>query len=239
LTDSTNTLQQITSLRVLGENPSPVANPTSVAFDYTPIGSTSSPQSFTVTSVNNDPVFVQVVNSAVSPFVVTQGSSCASAPCTVSLVFAPTTANTAPFAGGGTAYGEIYVTDLFSGQATTVSLSGIFMPPPPPTTTATILPGSADFPASTVGTTSTTQTITITNTGNNPLTNQISLIGNNPGDFILTNACPATIAVGNYCNLTVAFSPTATGFRSANIQIIANTTNYASPITVPITGTGQ
>jgi hypothetical protein len=39
--------------------------------------------------------------------------------------------------------------------------------------------------------------------------------------------------------LTVAFSPTATGLRTANVQITANTSNLASPISISITGTGQ
>jgi hypothetical protein len=154
------------------------------------------------------------------------------------VVFAPTAANTAP-ADGNNSYDEILVTDLFSGLAATVSLSGIWQPPPPPTTTATIQPGLVTFNPQFVGTTSDTADITITNTGDQPLTDQITLIGNNTGDFILTNPCPSTIAVGGQCSLTVAFSPTATGFRSANVQIIANTTNLSSPIKVSVSGTGQ
>jgi hypothetical protein len=238
MTDSTSTVQQTTSLSVLGENPPPVANPNNLDFAYTPVGTTSAAQSFSITSFNNDPVTVQVVDSAVSPFVITQGGSCTLTPCQVSVVFAPTAANTAP-ADGNNSYDEILVTDLFSGLAATVSLSGIWQPPPPPTTTATIQPGLVTFNPQSVGTTSDTADITITNTGNQPLTDQITLIGNNTGDFILTNPCPSTIAVGGQCSLTVAFSPTATGFRSANVQIIANTTNLSSPIKVSVTGTGQ
>jgi hypothetical protein len=238
MTDSTSTVQQTTSLSVLGENPPPVANPNNLDFAYTPVGTTSAAQSFSITSFNNDPVTVQVVDSAVSPFVITQGGSCTVTPCQVSVVFAPTTANTAP-ADGNNSYGEILVSDLFSGLATTVSLSGIWQPPPPPTTTATIQPGLVTFNPQSVGTTSDTADITITNTGDQPLTDQITLIGNNTGDFILTNPCPSTIAVGGQCSLTVAFSPTATGFRSANVQIIANTTNLSSPIKVSVSGTGQ
>jgi hypothetical protein len=238
MTDSTSTVQQTTSLRVLGENPPPVANPNNLDFAYTPVGTTSAAQSFSITSFNNDPVTVQVVDSAVSPFLITQGGSCSVTPCPVSVVFAPTAANTAP-ADGNNSYDEILVTDLFSGLAATVSLSGIWQPPPPPTTTATIQPGLVTFNPQSVGTTSDTADITITNTGDQPLTDQITLIGNNTGDFILTNPCPSTIAVGGQCSLTVAFSPTATGFRSANVQIIANTTNLSSPIKVSVSGTGQ
>jgi hypothetical protein len=238
LTDSTATVQQTASLRVLGINPPPVANPNTINFAYTPLGTVSTPQSFTVTSFNNDPVSVQVVDGQFLPFFVTQGGSCSTTPCPISVAFAPTAANTAP-ADGNNSYGNILVTDLFSGQGAVVSLSGIWQPPPPPTTTASILPGLLSFSPQSVGTTSTTQSISITNTGDQPLINQISLTGNNPQDYILTNPCPGTIAIGGSCNLTVAFSPTATGLRSANVNIIANTSNYISPIPVSITGTGQ
>ncbi|HWW97846.1 MAG TPA: choice-of-anchor D domain-containing protein [Edaphobacter sp.] len=238
LTDSTATAQQAFSLKVLGINPPPVANPTNLTFSYTPFGSVSASQSFTVTSFNNDPVIVQVVDGQFLPFFVTQGSSCSVTPCQISVTFAPTAANTAT-GSGGTSYGNVLVTDLLSGQGAVVSLSGIWLPPPPPTTTATISPGLLSFNPQAVGTTSMTRTITITNTGSQPLINQISLTGNNPQDYILTNSCPGTIAVGGSCNLTVAFSPTATGLRSANVQITANTSNFVSPIPVSITGTGQ
>ncbi len=128
LTDSTGTAQQTVSLRVLGINPLPVANPNTLNFAYTPLGTTSAAQSFTVTSFNNDPVIVQVEDSALSPFVITQGRSCSITPCQVSVVYAPTAANTAP-ADGNNSYSEIFVTDLFSGQPGVVSLSGIWQQP--------------------------------------------------------------------------------------------------------------
>jgi len=128
--EGTSTEQHSVSLRVLGLNPSPVATPNSLNFPYTPFGATSAAQSFNVTSFNNDPVTIQVVDSAFLPFIITQGSYCSTTPCQVSVVFAPTATNTAP-AAGNNSYGDILVTDLFSGQATLVSLSGIWQPPPP------------------------------------------------------------------------------------------------------------
>jgi trimeric autotransporter adhesin len=238
LTDSTAAAQQTVSLRVLGINPSPVANPNTINFAYTPLGTVSPSQSFPVTSFNNDPVSVQVVDGQFLPFFLTQANSCSTTPCQISVAFAPTAANTAS-ASGGTSYGNILVTDLLSGQGAVVSLSGIWQPPPPPTTTASILPGLLTFSAQSVGTTSDTSSISITNTGNQPLSIQISLIGNNPLDYLLTNPCPGTVAVGAFCNLTVAFSPTATGLRTANVQIITNTSNLSSPIRISLTGTGQ
>jgi hypothetical protein len=239
LTDSTGTAQQQTvSLTAIGENPPPVANPSTIAFAYTPLGIISAPQSFTITSYNNDPVTVTVVDAPLVPFFLTQGNSCSRTPCQISVAFAPTAANTAA-ADGNNSYDNIVVTDLFSGLAGGVSLSGIYMQPLPPTTTASILPGLLTFGTQSVGTTSVGDDITITNTGNQPLTLQISLTGNDPQDYVLTNSCPSTVAVGGYCNLIVAFSPTATGLRSASVQIILNASNFSSPDTISLTGTGQ
>jgi hypothetical protein len=140
LSDSTGTVQQTASLRVLGMNPGPVANPDTLAFAYTPQGSVSAPQSFTITSYNNDPVTVTVGAAQFVPFFLTQGSSCTRTPCQISVAFAPTAATVA-LADDNNSYDTIFVTDLFSGQAGGVSVSGINQaPPPPPPTTADLWP---------------------------------------------------------------------------------------------------
>jgi hypothetical protein len=240
LSDSTATVQQTISLGVLGSNPPPVANPTTLAFAYMPLGTTSAAQSFTVTSFNNDPVIAQLSDPAYVPFVLTQGSSCSATPCQVSVVFAPTAANTAP-AVNPNSYANILVTDLLSGQAALVSLSGALQPPPPlpPPTTVTTDSASLTFDPQTVGTISSGQTITVTNTGNQPFVMSVSLTGDNPGDYALSNPCSQLAAAGqgfNTCTFFIQFSPTATGTRTANVQI---TGNISSPILIPLTGTGQ
>jgi hypothetical protein len=192
-----------------------------------------------VTGFNNDPVNVLLVDSALVPFAITQGSSCAVTPCQVSAVFAPTSSNNP---GGSTAYSTLVITDLFSGQFTLVSLSGALQPPPPPPppTTVTIDQGSLTFDPQTVGTISPGQTLTLTNTGNQTFViTSISLIGANPGDYALSNPCTQLAAAGagfNTCSFYVQFSPTATGTRTANVQV---TGNIASPLLVSLTGTGQ
>jgi hypothetical protein len=235
LSDSTGTVQQTTSLRVLGVNPAPVANPNTLAFAYTPSGSVSAPQSFTVTSYNKDPVTVTIGDAQFVPFFFTQGSSCTSTPCQISVAFAPTAATIA-LADGGNSYDEIFVTDLFSGQAAVVNVSGINQPPP--VLSLSLSPGSLTFPLQSVGTTSTAQTITLTNTGNQALVNvQATLSGTDPGDYLLTNNCQSTVAVGANCNMVVTFFPTATGTREASVYIVSNAAS--SPDTVPLTGTAQ
>jgi hypothetical protein len=247
LTDSTGTLQQVTSLAVFGQNPGPVANPTTIAFGYTLLGTTSPPQSFTATGFNNGPVTVQladssgrVVDSSSSPFVITQGSSCSSTPCKVSVVFAPTVTNTAATDLYNSS-GGVLISDLFSSQITFVPLSGLhdLATPPPPTTVSTS-PNSLTFDPQTVGTISSGQTLTITNTGNQIADVAILITGANPGDYVLSNPCTQLAASGqgfNTCTFFVQFSPTATGTRTANVQIISN--NIFSPDLISLTGTGQ
>jgi hypothetical protein len=247
VTESTATVQQTASLRVLGLTPGPVVNPTTLTFGYTLLGTTSAAQSFTATGFNNDPVTVQVadtsgrvVDPSSSPFVVTQGSSCASTPCTVSVAFAPTAANTVP-TDLYTASGGILITDLFSTQVTLVPVSGLHdLATPPPPTTLTIDSNSLTFDPQTVGSTSSGQTLTLTNTGNQMLDVAIFITGANPGDYVLSNPCSQVAAAGqgfNTCTFFVQFSPTATGTRTANVQIISNTPS--SPDLVSLSGTGQ
>jgi trimeric autotransporter adhesin len=236
LTDSTGTAQQTLSLKVIGSYPPPVVNPNTISFAYTPLGTASAAQSFTVTSYNNDPVTVTLVDAQLMPFVLTQ-TTCTSTPCEVSVGFAPTTANTT--AGNGTtSYGDILVSDLFSELATLVSVSGLYQPLPASTTTASISPLSLTFPLDSVGTTSSAAGITIANTGNQPLTLAISLTGNDPQDFFMSS-CQSTMIVGGQCGLIIEFSPTATGLRTASIQITTNATNLSSPVTISLSGTAQ
>jgi trimeric autotransporter adhesin len=131
LTDSTKTVQQTVSLRVQGNYPSPVATPNTLSFPYTPLGSISASQTLSITSNNNDPITLTVVDGPYVPFILPQGNSCSHTPCQLSVAFAPTAANTAP-ADGGNSYDEILITDLLSGQAFVVNVSGINTPPTSP-----------------------------------------------------------------------------------------------------------
>ena len=112
-------------------------------------------------------------------------------------------------------------------------------PPPPPSAAAVQLtPTSLTFGAQATGTTSTAQTITATNTGavavffNNVNTNGASL------DFTIgTDDCiGTTLPAGASCAISVTFSPTTTGTRTANVVYTDNAAN--SPQSVPLTGTG-
>ncbi len=90
-----------------------------------------------------------------------------------------------------------------------------------------ISPESLTFPMQTVGTTSTPQAVTITNTGSAAMTISISLggaAGAANTSFAQTNNCGTGVAPGGSCNVNVTFTPTATGSVTGSLLIDANTT---------------
>jgi hypothetical protein len=100
-------------------------------------------------------------------------------------------------------------------------------------------PTSLAFAAQDVGTTSAPQSITITNTGTASLfVSSAQTRGANPLDFTqVDDGCSGlTLAAGTSCSVSIVFSPTATGTRSATFILTDNAAD--SPQTVPITGGG-
>jgi len=96
---------------------------------------------------------------------------------------------------------------------------------------------SVSFGNQIVGTASPGQTIVLNNNGSGTLhITDISLTGTNPGDFTESTSCGTTLAAGANCNIVVAFSPLATGPRSASVMIADNAAS--SPDTVSLVGTG-
>jgi Right handed beta helix region/Abnormal spindle-like microcephaly-assoc'd, ASPM-SPD-2-Hydin len=106
-----------------------------------------------------------------------------------------------------------------------------------PTPAASFSPTSLLFASQTLSTTSPTQSLTLTNTGNAALTiSGIALTGTNPGDFHQSNSCGPSLAAGSNCTITVSFTPSANGARSATVSVSDNATG--SPQTAGLSGTG-
>src|SRR4029079_15549958 len=111
------------------------------------------------------------------------------------------------------------------------------------TTTApavTFSPASVDFGGQIVGTPSATRGVSLTNSGNAPLSiSAIALTGANAADFSQQTTCPlspATLGAGASCQLTVRFTPASACARSASISVTDDAAG--SPQSVPLTGTG-
>ncbi|WP_051367976.1 choice-of-anchor D domain-containing protein [Hamadaea tsunoensis] len=100
--------------------------------------------------------------------------------------------------------------------------------------TLTAAPTSLTFAATPVNTNDEDwQTVVVTNTGTGPAS--VSSIGAT-GDFTTSTTCPATIAAGANCIVTVTFHPTAAGTRTGTLSVVSSATN--SPLTIGLTGTG-
>jgi Cep192 domain 4 len=98
-------------------------------------------------------------------------------------------------------------------------------------------PTSLSFGNHQVNTTSAAQTVTLTNSGNAALTIKgIGLSGPNSGDFHQQHTCSSTLAAGASCTISVTFTPTAEGNRSASLSIADNASG--SPQSVALSGTG-
>jgi hypothetical protein len=185
----------------------------SLTFGSQMVGSTSSAQVLTLSNTGNSvldlPSFI-----APAPFAETNncGSSLAAgASCSINVTFAPTSF--------GAASGNLmlYFGSTASPQA--VALSGTGLAPQ-----ASFTPPSLTFAMQRVGTTSPQQLLTLTNTGNSTLT--ISSVGAAGAVvFSQTNTCPATLAPGASCPISVTFRPVYTGTYYGDVVLISDTGN--------------
>jgi len=96
------------------------------------------------------------------------------------------------------------------------------------------------FAGQAVGTTSSQQTVKLSNTGNATLTiNSIALTGANAGDFTKTTNCGGTLNAASNCSITVQFKPTAAGASNAALAITDNNGGVGQSVqTVSLTGAG-
>jgi hypothetical protein len=79
--------------------------------------------------------------------------------------------------------------------------------------------GSLAFSTSVVGSSS-TRTLTLTNTSQNPIAPSLFTIsGINEADFALTNNCPGSLSAGASCQASLTFTPAATGNRVASLYV--------------------
>jgi hypothetical protein len=111
---------------------------------------------------------------------------------------------------------------------------------PPPATTAPAVaftPTSLTFAAQEIGTTSAPQSITVTNTGNAGLFINSAAVPNTLDFTEVSDGCSGlTLAAGTSCSVSITFSPTLSGTRSAAFTLTDNAGN--SPQTVPLSGSG-
>ncbi len=132
----------------------------------------------------------------------------------------------------GTPSAMLSVTDNAAGSPQQVSLSATVIDPQ-----ASFSPTNLSFKKLQVGSSS-TQSLTLTNTGTTALNiASISVTGAEQGDFAESNDCPSVLAASTPCNISITFTPSATGFRSAKLRVVDNT--EAGKQNVTLTGLGS
>ena len=105
-----------------------------------------------------------------------------------------------------------------------------------PSPVAGVSPVSLTFSNQNVGTTSASQPVTLSNTGNAALTITSIATSTNFGE---TNNCGGSLAAGGSCTINVTFAPTATGSLTGTLTITDNNNGVAgSTQTVSLSGTG-
>lgn len=97
-------------------------------------------------------------------------------------------------------------------------------------------PTSLAFGNTQAGATSAAKSVTVSNTGGVALT--ISSIGVNNAAFTQTNNCPASLAAGASCTVSVSFVPSAATSYSGGLVIAHNDATAGSSTTIALSGTG-
>ena len=192
--------------------------PPSIGFPPSSRGVPSTSRIVTVSSTGTGPLTVSGVSLGgvdASEFVLDDNCTGTVLPpgtaCAISVASLPTRA------GSHTATLTIASDDTF--PAPVVQLI-VFSPPAPPV----VSPAVATFPPTLVGSDSGTVTMRLTNPAEGPLAvASVVLGGSNAGDFaIVANHCPASLAAGATCTVTVKFAPTAAGPRTAAVTFTHN-----------------
>jgi hypothetical protein len=86
-----------------------------------------------------------------------------------------------------------------------------------------------------VGTTSPTQSVTVSNFGGSPL-NLSNIAASAP--FAITPNCPSVLTAGASCPVGVTFSPTVTGTVTSKLTFTDNSGNVGTTQNIPLTGVG-
>lgn len=199
--------------------PAVTLTPTSITFAGTATGTSSSAQTVTLKNTGTGALqltAILVTGTHAADFSVSHGCSAtvaANGTCSISVVFRPTAT------GSRTASVEI------RSNAATRSLSLKGTGAPPPTPSVTLSPTSLTFVSTAAGATSSAQAVSLRNTGAGLLQlSSIVVTGNHATDFIASHNCSSTVVAGGTCTINVAFRPTASGSRTASLEIRSNVT---------------
>lgn len=210
---------------------------TSLAFGNQALTTASSAMTVTVTNGGSAPLSLAAITlGGTNPGDFARAGTCtiggsvaAGGSCTITATFSPQAL--------GARSASITLAHNATGGSSAIALSGAGTQALP----AIALSANAIrfIAAQLLNTTSSPQTLTVSNTGVAALSfSGIGLSGTNAGDFTLAGSCAvgAPVAPGANCTVAVTFRPTASGARSATLSLSSNAAG--SPATIGITGNG-
>jgi phospholipase C len=212
--------------------PSAWASTRALNFISPQVGTSAPQQSFTVENTSNIPLTVSSVSvSGTNAADFLESDNCVINSPLKPLTSCSVTVNFTP-ADVGLRTASIAINDNANNTPQTVNLGG--------TVSVVRLSSPAlTFSSQLIGTPSTTQNLTLTNTSatTSLAISSIGFTGLNPLDFIESDNCVSagTIAPGGTCIIGVKFQPTAAAFRSAVLNI---NDSSGGPQTVNVGGTG-
>jgi phospholipase C len=212
-----------------GGGPVVTLSPTSLTFPMQVVGTPSAAQVVTLTNSGGSTLSISSISlTGTNPGDFSQTNTCgttvaAGANCTISVTFKPTDRNNRS--------ATVSIADNATGSPQTVPLTGTG-------TYVQLVPASLTFTNQAVGTTSSPQTVTFTNTAVKATITitSLTITGTNPGDFAETNTCGSSVGPKASCTISVTFTPTASGTRTASVSIADN--GGGGTQVVPLTGTG-
>ncbi|PYV29263.1 MAG: hypothetical protein DMG22_23445, partial [Acidobacteria bacterium] len=228
--DSSGSPPQTVSLTGNGVQPVVTLSPTSLSFGNQQTGTSSSPQGVTLSNTGNtelNNLVISITGTNADQFLQSNncgGSVAAGSTCTINATFNPNAT--------GSMTAAVTFQDNASNSPQTVPLAGTGF-----SSQVNLSPVTVPFSSQQVGTTSASQTLTLSNpTGAAVTISSIAITGANPSDFGQTNNCGTSIAVGANCTINVTFTPSVASSESATLQVSDSATN--SPQTASLTGTG-
>ena len=203
-------------------SPALTVTPSNLVFNSQQLNTTSAAQNVTITNSGSTATISQVAATGAG---FAQTNNCSTlgtgASCTVSVTFTPNAV--------GTQTGTLSITHDAAGSPQTVALSGSGVGQP----AVTLSSNSLDFGSINVGSTSTAQTVTMSNTGSGPL----AIAGiSASGDYSVTNNCGNNLSVGANCTLTIKFQPSGANTRAGSVTISDSASG--SPQSIALTGVG-
>jgi len=232
--------QSSTSLSGTGVALSPVigVSPTTLGFSQT-VSTTSSAQTVTVSNSGNGPLAISALaisGAQAGEFQIVAGGTCtaggsvsAGGSCTVKLAFTP--------AAAGTRSAALAISHNAVGSPSSVTLNGSGTATPQ-AAIALNAPTLA-FASQVVGSTSASQSVTVSNSGAATLTfSGLALTGTAAADFTRGGTCSpsGTLAAGASCTVSFTFTPGAVGTRSATLTLASDASNGAAVL--GLSGTG-